>query len=124
MIKTIKELSKDSMLKPHDFGDAICYSTCLWVHPKGQTPDYFNGEELLKRHLDLKLWVSLGGSNMTFEEDGKTYYYPVPYYNKLLAAIEKSGFENDVYMLCHNDIGGDANKTYPKFRESWTGKFI
>lgn len=124
MIKTIKRFGKEGKYPVHDFGDVQVHDIGSYIHENGSTPEYFGGEELMKKYPELKLWINIGGSNMTYLEGNKTYIYPVPCFNKLLSEIKKSGIKNDVYMLCYNDIGGEPNKTYPKFRKSWTGKFI
>lgn len=124
MIKTIKRFGKENKYPVHDFGDTQVYDIGSFVHEDGQTSEYFGGEELMKNYPDLKLWINMGGSNMTYREGNKTYSYPVPSFNKLLNEIKKSEIKNDVYLLCYNDIGGEPNKTNPTFRKSWTGKFI
>jgi hypothetical protein len=89
MIKTIKEFGKEYRVKPLKCGDGtICYAYYMWIHEKGEDAEFFGGEDVCKRHPELKMWVSMGGSNMTYYDDnGKQYRYPVPYYTKLLEAI-------------------------------------
>lgn len=124
MIKTIKEFGTVDKKKTTKFDNTTYCGNESWIHTKGETPEYFNGEEVCEKYPELTLWVTMGGSNMIYQEGNKAYQYPVPQFNRLLDEVKKSKITNDVYMLCYNDIGGDANKTNPKFRKTWTGKFI
>ncbi len=124
MVNTIKKFGKEDRCPMFKFIDSYYYGNQSWVHVKGETPEYFGGEEVCKKYPELTVWITMGGSNMIYREGNKSYQYPVPMFNRLLDEIKKSDITNDVYMLCYNDIGGDANKTNPKFRKSWTGKFI
>lgn len=128
MVKFIQRAIRDfnRHRKPHKFPNGTdAWSGAWWIHRDGQLPSYFGGEEVCKKLKGAKLWASLGtGCSVYWNDEGVAYLYAVPQFRRLMQKIKNSGIENDVYLLCYHDAGGEVNKTRPSWSKEWNGKFL
>ena len=129
--KTISKFSKEEQKKYPKYKIVYEQEKGAWVHTgptwlfeTGEDLDYLGESDIFNKHKNLKIWVNMGSSNMIYNVGNKRYSYPVPLFEKLMIEILNSGIKNDVYLLTSNDIGGDINKTRPKWVKQWNGKFI